>query len=252
MRIAICISGHLENWESKYDNWKNLFFKIISSSNYINTNSSFDIFVHTWDFDITPNGEVVNIHNSKLLDFQNFIKPIDIKIDNYAKYSSRGDTLTQFKHQHFNSTEQPSLLVKYGPELYGIMMAAHIKRNYEIVNNFEYDMCFRLSTDVDITDNIASTIIDNFKITNDKHIHMANVIKTFEFPYDVVNYDLFFANSQTFDIICSMYNIIPLLKTEHFPKNISINYMFGYFLRMFDIKINRLNIITKNIKTNLI
>ena len=248
MRIAVCISGHLENWETKYDSWKNLFFKIISSSKYINTNSSFDIFVHTWDFNIKSNGQVVNIQHSKLLDFQNFIKPIDIRIDNFAKYNSRGDTLNEFKYQHYNNTKNDSLLKDEGAELYGIMMASHLKRNYEINNNFEYDVCFRLSTNITITDDINCKIIDEFKITNDKDIHLANVIKTFEFPYSIVNYDLFFANSQTFDVTCSMYNIIPLLKTENFPKNISTNYMFGYFLRMFDMKINRLNIITKNIQ----
>jgi hypothetical protein len=132
------------------------------------------------------------------------------------------------------------------------MMASHIKRNYEIDNNFEYDMCFRLSMDLNVTDTITSNIIDNFKITDDKDIYMANVIKTFEFPYDVVNYDLFFANSLAFDNICSIYNMIPLLKTEHFPTKISTNYMFGYFLRMFDMKINRLNIDSVNPKNNLI
>ena len=248
MRIAVCISGHLENWETKYDSWKNLFFKIISSSKYINTNSSFDIFVHTWDFNIKSNGQVVNVQHSKLLDFQNFIRPIDIRIDNFAKYDSRGDTLNEFKYQHYNDTKNDSLLKDEAAELYGIMMASHLKRNYEINNNFEYDACFRLSTNTTITDDINCKIIDEFKITNDKDIHLANVIKTFEFPYSIVNYDLFFANSQTFDVTCSMYNIIPLLKTENFPKNISTNYMFGYFLRMFDMKINRLNIVTKNIQ----
>lgn len=252
MRIAVCISGNSQGWEKRYGSWQNLFFKIISSSKYINTNSSFDIFVHTWDFNITPNGEIINIDNSNLLDFQNFIKPTSIIIDNYAKYSSRGDTLTQFKHQHFDSNQHPSLLTDNAPELYGIMMASHIKRNYEIDNNFEYDMCFRLSMDLNVTDTITSNIIDNFKITDDKDIYMANVIKTFEFPYDVVNYDLFFANSLAFDNICSIYNMIPLLKTEHFPTKISTNYMFGYFLRMFDMKINRLNIDSVNPKNNLI
>jgi hypothetical protein len=37
--------------------------------------------------------------------------------------------------------------------------------------------------------------------------------------------------------------MIPLLKSEQFPKNISPEYMFGYFLRMFDMKMHRLNIL---------
>lgn len=252
MKIAVCISGNLENWEKKYDSWQNLFHKIIGSSNYLHNDSSFDIFVHTWDFNITNNTEIVNINNSNILNFKNFLNPKGIILDNIQRYNSRGDTLNEFKYQYAGNKEYPVLLHKKAPELYGIMMAAHLKRDYEILNNFEYDMCFRLSMDSYIDDTVASNIIDNFKITDDKSIYMANVVKTFDFPYNNVNYDLFFANSHTFDNICSIYNIIPLLKTEHFPKDITINGMFGYFLRMFDMKINRLNILSTKYNTKLI
>lgn len=250
MKIAVCISGNLENWENKYNSWQNLFHKIIGSSNYLHDDSSFDVFVHTWDFNITRNAKIVN--DTDIINFKNFLNPKDIIIDNIQRYDSRGDTLNEIKYQYANSKEYPVLMYKNACEFYGIMMASHLKRNYELLNNFEYDMCFRLSMDSYIDDNMASNIIDNFKITDDKVIYMANVIKTFEFPYNIINYDLFFANSHTFDNICSIYNMLPLLKTEQFPKDITANEMFGYFLRMFDMKINRLNISSIKYNTKII
>jgi hypothetical protein len=243
MKIAVCISGNLNHWLNKYSMWNNLFYKILNSSKYFNTNCSFDIFVHTWDFNINSANDVKTIDNSILLDFQNFVRPKDIKIENFEKYISRADTLNELKYQHSGNTHNNSLLLNCAPDFYSMMMSSHIKRQYELKHHFEYDVCFRLSTDVTITDDIINVILDRFTIPNDKVVYPANVIKTFQFPYDVVNFDLFFANSQTFDVLCSIYNMLPLLKTEQFPKDISSQYMFGYFLRMFDMKIHRLNIL---------
>jgi hypothetical protein len=243
MKIAVCISGNLKNWLDKYSTWNNLFYKILNSSKYLNTDASFDIFVHTWDFNIIGNNKIKMIDNSVLLDFQNFVRPKDIKIENFEKYVSRADTLNELKYQHTGNTHHKSLLLNYAPEFYSMMMSSHIKREYELKHNFEYDVCFRLSSDVMVNDNITNTILDKFTIPEDRLVYPANVVKTFQFPYDVVNFDLFFANSQTFDVLCSIYNMIPLLKSEQFPKNISPEYMFGYFLRMFDMKMHRLNIL---------
>lgn len=249
MRIAVCLSGELGDWKSKYENWKNLFFKITNSSKYFNTNSTFDIFVHTWDFNLGIDGNPLNIDSTNFIDFNNFIRPIDIKIDNYTKYLNRSSIVDELHQQYYTNTNTECLLKNKAAELYSIMMASHLKRNYEINNNFEYDVCFGLSTNTIIDENIISTIIDRFTIPNDRVIYPANVVKTFEFPYDVVNYDLFFTNSQTFDVICSMYNHLPMLKKEQYPVDVSINYMFGYFLRMFDMDIRRLNINTNNKNT---
>lgn len=250
MKMAICISGNLNDWNSKYDSWINLFYKLNSLSQFANESTSFDIFVHTWDFDLKYN-KIKNIDNASLLDFKNFIRPKSIIIDNFAKYNSRQSYLDELRKQFTNDVTQNCLISNHGPELYSLMMSAHLKREYELCNNFEYDVCIRISTEK-YFDTIDSQLIsDQFCIPKNKTIYIASGIKTFNFPYDKINYNLFFANSHTFDMISSMYNMLPMLNQKHFDENISDELVFGFFLRMFDIKMKRLNI-SYQPKTNLI
>lgn len=250
MRIAVCISGHLNNWNGKYNSWLNLFHKLTKLSQYYNEESSFDIFVHTWDFNLKVN-KIQNIDNSILLDFKNFLKPKSIIIDNFAKYDSRKSFLNDLRKQFSKDESQNCLAANYGPELYSLMMSAHLKREYELNNNFEYDVCIRISTEKNF-DTIESNLIsDHFCIPESKTIYTASAIKTFNFPYDKINYNLFFANSHTFDVISSIYNMLPMLNSSYFEEKTTDELVFGFFLRMFDIKIKRLNIVYEP-KLNLI
>lgn len=241
MKLAVCISGHLNNWQSKYQSWINLFFKLNALSQFSNETSSFDVFVHTWDFDIKHN-QTQSIDNSLLLDFKNFIKPKSIIIDNIEKYNSRESYLNELRKNFAKDDTQTCLISKSGPELYSLMMSAHLKREYELTNNFEYDVCIAMTTDVQLDTISYNLITDQFCIPDNKTIYTASAIKTFVFPYDKIDYNFFFANSHTFDIITSMYNMLPMLNETHFNKNTSNELIFGFFLRMFDIKIKRLNI----------
>ena len=240
MKIAVCFSGQPRTWKQCYKSWDNLFSRFVAEIDY---------FYHLWNFNSLPQADTVipqYISQEEIYEIEAILKPKKMMIDDYDKNRQVIRDVRELGNHYPHLGGTP--VYHTGAQLYSHMQSARLKRQYEIENNFEYDVCFRLSTSTTITDDINCKIIDEFKITNDKDIYLANAIKTFEFPYNLINYDLFFANSQTFDVTCSMYNIIPLLKTENFPKNISINYMFGYFLKMFDMKINRLNIITKNIQ----
>jgi hypothetical protein len=250
MKFAFCISGHLNNWQNKYQSWINLFYKLNALSQFSGEKTSFDIFVHTWDFDIKHNQTQI-IDNSSLEDFKNFLKPKSIIIDNFEKYNSRETHLNELRKQFVNDETQNCLISKNGPELYSLMMSAHLKREYELSNNFEYDVCIRMTPDIKFDVVSYNLLTDLFCIPENKIIYTANVVKTFIFPYDKIDYNLFFSNSQTFDIISSMYNMLPMLNESHFEKNTPHELVFGFFLRMFDIKIKRLNIAIEP-KLNLI
>jgi hypothetical protein len=241
MRFAICISGHLNNWEKKYQTWINLFYKLNALSQFNSRYYPIDIFIHTWDFNIKDN-QIENINNSSLLDFKNFIKPKSIIIDNFEKYNSRESHLNELRKQFINDETQNCLISKQGPNLYSLMMSSNLKREYELSNYFEYDVCIKMNCDAEFDVIANNSISDQFCIPENKVIYPASAIKTFNFPYDKIDYNFFFANSQTFDIISSMYNMLPMLNETHFDKKITDDLVFGFFLRMFDIKIKRLNI----------
>lgn len=239
MKIAICIYGHLNDWESKYDGWLNFLNKLRNINGELST---FDLFVHTWDFNLKNNKSVQLLTDQSLLNFKNFLSPKIIKVDNQEKYFNRELELNSFAKQFTKDDSVECIAANYATDLYSIMMSSHLKRTFELENDIEYDICIAMSTHNTLSGDHLNLILDTLHIPTDKNIVVANGIKTFQFPYDKIDYNLYYANSHTFDVISSIYNMLPMLNKLQFNPYTDANLLFGFFLRMFDIKIKRLNI----------
>lgn len=248
MKVAICISGNLNDWENKYYDWLNFFHKI---TKLLDEQSTFDVFIHTWDINIKNNKIVKNIENQEFLNLKNFLSPKLIQIDNSEKYFSRQPQLDFFRKQFIKNKNKNCLGSEFAPHLYSIMMSAHLKRTFELNNDFEYDVCLGMNANMKIDETNLNIISDTFCVPETKNIFVSSAIKTFDFPYDKIDHNLYYADSHTFDIISSIYNMLPILNEEQFNPNTEVDLIFGFFLRMFDIKIKRLNISYKQ-KSNLI
>jgi hypothetical protein len=242
MKLAICISGNLNDWESKYYDWLNFFYKLTA---LLNENATFDIFVHTWDFNIISDKSTKNLQNHEILNFKNFLSPKLIQIDNSEKYFSRQSQLDSFRKKFINNKSINCLASEFAPQLYSMMMSAHLKRIFELDNDFEYDVCIGMTTNMKIDETNLNILSDVFCVPENKTMYVSAAIKTFDFPYDKIDHNLYYADSHTFDVISSIYNMLPILNEEQFNPNTNVDLIFGFFLRMFDIKIKRLNILYK-------
>jgi hypothetical protein len=126
------------------------------------------------------------------------------------------------------------------PQLYGIMRSAQLKREYELEYEFEYDICFKMRFDGRLNDNDINWLLSDFNYPlNDKTIYSMHSANLNKFPHDLVGDIFFYSNSKTYDVLTSLYNWIPIMKESIFDKGVKIEEIFGYFIRMFDIKNKR-------------
>ena len=162
MRIAVCLSGQPRTWRQCYDTWNFLFKELKRNENLRETDIEVDYFVHTWDFNSKPYSvwtrERYGIEgfqappsdhqtSDEILDYIKTIQPKQFLIESEAKSLSRKDEMDSRTQFRLNTTKWCPLSWA-SSQLYGIMMAGHLKRQYELDNGFKYDMCVRLRPDL--------------------------------------------------------------------------------------------------------
>jgi len=193
MRIAVCISGQPRTWRTAKDN----------ILRYFDIGVQVDFFIHTWDtnqyryIDNTntewvnkrPNEKVTSTEKEEII--QAF-KPKDIEMEDY-------------KSENFVSL--------WSTLLYSFMKSVHMKRKYEIENDFRYDIVVKTRFDT----NFFLSGFCNFGISNDKFfIHPVQPLTGFstmvilskfssEYNYNCFDDVFFYGNSMTMDIIAQSY-----------------------------------------------
>ena len=125
MRIAVCLSGQLRNWEIAKDNQK-WFWN--SSKRQV------DYFIHTWNYSGDRKGvsqpyewRKVNKH-----EFNRIVKHYDVKKSIFDKKPQ----------SYFYGDDHWSCL------FYSFIQSVMLKRQYEIENDFEYDLVIKTRPDV--------------------------------------------------------------------------------------------------------
>ena len=115
MKIAVCMSGQLRNWEIAKDNQK--WF-------WSTSNEEVDYFIHTWNYSGDRRGvsQEYEWRDVTKKEFNKIVKWYDIKKSIY-------DTKEQ---KYFYGNDHWSAL------FYSFAQSVMLKRQYEIENNFEY------------------------------------------------------------------------------------------------------------------
>lgn len=186
VKIAFCISGQPRTWKRAYPTW----FEHLSHLGDI------DVFYHMWDFNTHPSMAVVlkpgqplqenQITVHELQEIHDLLKP--------KKYQIQG------RRNFVKPSVKNPIALWTRPQFYGIRKAAFLKREYEIENNFEYDLVFRLRTDLVLTHkiNIEYDITPNTLYT---------CMNNYDPEYETFRVgDIFyFADSYTYDQISNFY-----------------------------------------------
>ncbi len=146
MKIAICLSGQLRNFDTELVT--NQFNKFVTSLNG-------DIFISTWSDGVDSTMISQRYKNIKSIDINN--------------YDDWYNNIDEKQKKIINQPNPPHKSTSY-QQLYLMYKSNELKRNYEIKNHFKYDLCIRMRPDL--------LFVSNFDFNN----ILSNSIYTMNFP----------------------------------------------------------------------
>ena len=253
MRIAFCISGQLRTWKKSSDTWLKLANGIEEK-----LNAKVDFFSHTWDFNTLPNNlchAVLKtppvpepIDTNEIQEYTNKINLVDFEINDYAYSSARVEHLMQLglASSYYGVDPESIPLAWSASQFYSLMRSAHLKKRYEMNNNFRYDMVFKIRNDLYFTDDKIDkflSINDYATWSPDLHIPKHNVMYSChtgihdEWPFTRVGDIFFYADSVTFDRVCDFYRWLPQI-TAFKDRKAQPELVLFYYLKMMKINIH--------------
>lgn len=252
MRIAICFSGQIRTWEKCIDTWNKIIDRIENQ-----LDSKVDIFCHAWDFNTESNGLIppptpetfmqrhgiplregeLNCLFEKLKPKSSLIEDETLSISKLAEVLHLG-----FRHDYYHGS--PSVNTE-ASQFYSVMRAAHIKKKYEIQNNFRYDMCIRTRYDLFFDDKQIEVLTDkelDFRVPEYNSIYPCHTSRNInQVPYVRMGDIFWYADSATFNRICDFYRWMPIIGKKSFNANpISTEHSLYFYAKMLKMSVNPL------------
>jgi len=194
MRIAVCLSGQLRNWELAYHN---------QMIHWIHGEHDVDYFTHTWNY----SGDRTHIsHDYVYRDID------DNEYDRFIQiYKPKKSILESKKQEFFYDNDHWSSL------FYSFSKSILLKREYELENNFEYDIVVKSRPDVifnpfekptwpwALTPNKHE--LDFFKETYSDNKLFTTHTGSMPHEFDMFNINdcVFLSNSYTMDLMMNIY-----------------------------------------------
>ena len=229
MRIAVCFSGQLRTWRKCYESWHNLFSRF---------DIEVDYFYHFWNFntlanilnDTTPN----IISQDELDEIYDILKPKKFIIEDHDKNLKVINDLKIMGENYPLSGGTP--VYWSGGQFYSHMRSVHLKRQYEIEHNFNYDICFRMRADLFFNQSSIDDFIREFKNPKSNTIYSSHNGQLKYFPYFKIGDMFYYSDSITFDKISEFYRFLPVIgktpfKNEDYPPEVP----FCFFIKMLKI-----------------
>lgn len=188
MRIAFCISGQPRTWRKCYHTWYSLFGPY----------GKIDTFFHMWDFNSEPR------YLAEFVDGEPKETPIEEreKREIVAALKPRAFVFEKKRPVHHECPNGPTIAPYAHSQYYGVWRAAHLKRQYEIDRNFQYDVVVRLRTDLLLPMSWVNP--PNFEQLPPNTVFTAQNTFT-PGPGHRVNDMFFYADSLTYDHAASFY-----------------------------------------------
>jgi len=200
VKVAICFSGHLRNFSNLLENFKE---KILS----LRKDHQVDVFFSIWDiyepkYSWTNENETI----SNLIDTEDLseLDPIKIEVENFNQIKGQF-LLKNFTTEGLN--EEYNRLIKDGilhstPMFYKIYKANKLKKDYEKINNFKYDIAIRYRSNLLINGNIDLNI--NKNILYNKRENNSNLDDIFAY-----------SDSETMDKYSDLYLNLSLILNKY-------------------------------------
>lgn len=186
MRVAVCLSGQLRNWRLGWSNQKWFF----NNQQGINGNKfSVDYFAHTWNIS-QDRPKLSETYSERVVDreeFDEFVKSFEIK---KALYDSK--PITEFQHSEH-----------WGALFYSFANSIMLKREYELENNFTYDLVIKSRPDIVFN---PSMYVNPMTYDDGTLYSTHGGLMPSEFNMMNFNDCLFLANSRTMDKLINLFH----------------------------------------------
>jgi hypothetical protein len=258
MRIAFCISGQLRTWKRSADTWLKLANALEEK-----LGAKVDFFAHTWDFNTLPNNVCYKvlqtapvpepIDANEIQEYTRKINLVDFEINDHAFYAKRVEHLMQISSaSSLSGLHNESIPLTWSAgQFYSLMRSAHLKKRYEMNNDFRYDIVFKIRNDLYFTDDM----LDKFLSLNtyatwrpDLHTPKHNFIYSCHtgparsWPFTRVGDIFFYADSVTFDRVSEFYRWLPQITAFNDKPEGSVHpeLVLFYYLKMMKIDIHSL------------
>ena len=141
LKVALCISGHMRTFK---DNFSNLHKNILSKLNC-------DVFIHTWN---TLDSYKEKINDNQFETLQRYYNPKSIIIEPKKEF--------QITNLMRSKAEPGRNVHNMLSMFYKIEACNNLKKEYEIANNFKYDLVIRFRSDISMLSPLPITNkIDN-------------------------------------------------------------------------------------------
>jgi hypothetical protein len=196
-RVAVLLSGQSRTWKTSAQNILNYFN--IKVNDFTNQKVEVDFFIHTWD---------TNSYRDKTKERW---EGSDYLLDDNIQSEIR-DTFKpiSMEYQHYNADDFKNV---WSPLFYSFMKCNHLKRKYEIENDFVYGLVIKSRFDLNFSlDNVPRFGI----MTNKFYVHptepfvaysSAQYMPRFAREFNYMSFDdvFFYSDSPTMDIISNAY-----------------------------------------------
>ena len=183
MRMAVCLSGQLRQWELALDNQK-WFWKSSKAAGV----EQIDYFIHTWNYSGDREGvsQPYVTRDVSKEEFKNICNAYEVK---GSIYDTKPSTWF-YDNDHWSAL------------FYSFAQSVMLKRKYEIENDFEYDVVVKSRPDIVFNPKMGcclETLWDNQLFT----CHGGEM----DHEFGMFNIDdcVFYSNSYTMDILVNMY-----------------------------------------------
>lgn len=182
MRIAVCLSGQLRGWETGVDNQK-WFWETCNRSIV-----EIDYFAHTWDYSMDREG-VSQPYIKRAVEKEEF--------DRFKEKFELKKSIFESKPQNsfYNNDHWMGLF-------YSLSKSLMLKREYEIENNFTYDVVIKSRPDVTFSPKYSFFLP---KLNDGVLWSTHGGIMPMEFNMYNVNDCVFLANSPTMDLLMNLF-----------------------------------------------
>lgn len=207
-RIAVCFSGQARHWKESAENIKNFFDLNKITHPNLGIPIEVDYFIHTWDTNTWNNPKS---------------PPIGGQNEKFTEYKELRDEYNP-KEMIVSKWNQNDFYNAFNPMFYSHSRSLMLKRDYEITNDFRYDLVIKARLDTVYDPRIKFPLHTLISATG----YTITTISKFAGEFNNNTFDdvLFYGDSQTMDIIGDLYNTymtkIPDNKT-YIEKNNALN-----------------------------
>ena len=196
-KIAVCLSGQPRTWKKCYSTW----LDVMSDWGEV------DYFCHLWDYNsdsslsqyelgATPDTVITNEEKNEIIEALHPKKLVfQAKKDNVELHGEGvTNVIAPWAHSQF----------------YSMWRVANLKRQYEIENNFEYDLVVRLRTDLVLQPKFVPPVPGPSTLYT---IHTVDSDPTYGVPR--IGDIFFLSDSLTFDHVAMFYHSLKYIDADH-------------------------------------